>query len=273
MELIIKSYKTPEKIDFNFEELKAELTLKAEHYASIVYSDEQIKEAKTTKANLNKLKKALNDERIRREKEYMQPFKEFKAKVDEIIAIIDNPIQVIDQQCKAFEEQRKEEKIGQIIAFWNELSKDANMPCEITLEKIFIEKWLNASVSMKSIQEEIKASREQIAKDLDVIENLPEFSFEAKEVYINTLDLAKAVNEAHRMREMAQKKAAWEEEQAKRAKPTEQAEIPCTPYGANKETTEEKSRVWISFTANLTVDDAQALRNFFNSRNIEFKPL
>ena len=44
-------------------------------------SDEKIKEAKADKANLNKLKKALNEERIRREREYMEPFNDFKAKV------------------------------------------------------------------------------------------------------------------------------------------------------------------------------------------------
>ena len=57
--------------------MKQELTEKVSMYETLVYTDDQIKEAKADKAQLNKLKKALNDERIRIEKEYMG--KSFKA--------------------------------------------------------------------------------------------------------------------------------------------------------------------------------------------------
>lgn len=85
MELRVNEVAIPEKIDFNYEELKAELTSKVSFYETLVYTDDQIKDAKADKANLNKLKRALNDERIRREKEYMQPFNVFKAQINEII--------------------------------------------------------------------------------------------------------------------------------------------------------------------------------------------
>ena len=109
MELIINEVAIPEQITFNYEELKAELTDKVKTYETLVYSDEQIKEAKADKAALNKLKKALNDERIRREKEYMQPFNSFKAQINEIIGIIDRPLAVIDAQVKSYEEKQKQE--------------------------------------------------------------------------------------------------------------------------------------------------------------------
>ena len=106
MELRVNEVAIPEKIDFNYEELKAELTSKVSFYETLVYTDDQIKDAKADKANLNKLKRALNDERIRREKEYMQPFNVFKAQINEIIGIIDKPIAVIDEQVKAYDEKR-----------------------------------------------------------------------------------------------------------------------------------------------------------------------
>ena len=68
MELKMNEYQLPEQILFNYEELKAELTEKVQHYETLVYTDDQIKEAKADRAALNKLKKALSDERIRREK-------------------------------------------------------------------------------------------------------------------------------------------------------------------------------------------------------------
>lgn len=74
----------PEKIAFNYEELKQELLDKVTMYETLVYTEEQIKSAKTDRANLNRMKKALNEERIKREKEYMQPFHAFKIQINEI---------------------------------------------------------------------------------------------------------------------------------------------------------------------------------------------
>ena len=107
MELRVNEVTIPEKISFNYEELKAELTEKVAFYETLVYTDDQVKDAKADRATLNKLKKTLNDERIRREKEYMQPFNEFKAQVNEIIGIIDKPIAVIDKQVKELKIRRK----------------------------------------------------------------------------------------------------------------------------------------------------------------------
>ena len=50
---------TPERIEWNYEELKAEIAERVQHYETLVYTDETIKEAKADRANLNKLKKAL----------------------------------------------------------------------------------------------------------------------------------------------------------------------------------------------------------------------
>ena len=96
MELRVEEYQLPEELKFNFEELKTELAEKVKKYELMAYTEEDLKSAKTDRANLNKLKKILNDERIRRQKEYMQPFEEFKAKIDEIIRIIDKPVVLID---------------------------------------------------------------------------------------------------------------------------------------------------------------------------------
>ena len=276
MELKINEYQLPEKISFNFEELKQELTEKVSHYETLVYTDEQIQEAKKDKANLNKLKKALNDERIRREKEYMIPFNDFKSKVNEIISIIDNPIAVIDSQVKSYEEQKKQEKLENIQEYYNSIEEDDLK--WLGFPAIYNEKWLNASVSMKSIQEEINARLEQIKNDLATLSTLPEFGFEATEVYKTSLDMNKAISEAQRMSQIQKakaeaeaKKAEYEATQA--AKLAEQVAEVEIENAMNPQEAEivEPAKQWISFSALLSVEDATALKEFFNSRNIEFK--
>lgn len=276
MELRIEPYTTPEQISFNYEELKEMLLQKASHYETLVYTDDQIKDAKADRANLNRLKKALNDERIRREKEYMESFNVFKAQINEIISIIDKPCGIIDSRIKEFEEAQKAEKFKEIEAYWHELLRADKIPAGICFNSLYNEKWLNASVKMPAIVKEITERLEQIEKDLAVIENLPAYAFEAKEVYNSTLDLGKAVSEANRLRELAEKKAAWVAEQEKRKaeaeaaaiKPAEPVDIPCTP-------TPEAApgKQWIGFKALLSVDDAKALKEFFISRGIEYKSI
>lgn len=280
MELKVEEYQLPERIGFNFEELKQELTEKVGIYEAMVYTDEQVKEAKADKANLNKLKKALNDERIRREKEYLLPFTEFKNKINEIISIVDKPIAIIDKQVKEFEEKRKTEKSEQIKEFYNSI--DSEVKDIVKLEKIFDDKWLNASVRMSSIEDEIKEKLKIASAEMETIKNLP-FAFEALEEYKRTLDINKAIAEGQRLadiqkrkeEEEARRKAEEEKKTAEEAKAAEEAkqekieEIKNEPA---QEPTEEKPQ-WINFSAYLTVDQALALKNFFIENNILFNAI
>ena len=274
MELKVKEVTLPEVIEFNYQELKNELEAKVSAYSTMVYTDDQIKEAKADKANLNKLKKALNDERIRREKEYLVPFNEFKAKINEIIGIIDKPIEVIDRQIKEFDNVQKQNKLEEITKFFNSVEH----PDWLFLYMIQSDKWTNASTSMNSIQEEIKSKIEQINKDLVTLSNLPEFGFEATEAYKDTLDINKAISEAMRMSEV-QKKKEEAQKAAEFVPPVIDEKFQNEAFAAAaqmnppvEEVKEEPvQRQWLSFSANLSKDDAIALKAFFESRNIEFK--
>ncbi len=293
MELRVNEVAIPEKISFNYEELKAELTEKVAFYETLVYTDDQVKDAKADRATLNKLKKTLNDERIRREKEYMQPFNEFKAQVNEIIGIIDKPIAVIDKQVKEFEDQKKANKQNAI----EELFATIGFQNFVTLEKIWDPKWLNVSVSMKSIEEQMRSRMYQIGDDVLTLHNLPEFGFEATEVYKQTLDINKAIKEAQRMAEITKAKAEAEarrkaeeetrkaaeearrkaEERAAEEQRAAMAKAMTPPEDAQpapvEESQPEPQKMVVKFEVELTTEDATALREFFQSRNITFRAI
>ena len=203
MELKVNEYQLPEQILFNYEELKAELTEKVQHYETLVYTDDQIKEAKADRATLNKLKKALSDERIRREREYMQPFNEFKSRINEIISIIDKPVAVIDKQIKEYEDTKKQEKLEEIKKLWSEMEA----PDGMTLDKVFNDRMLNSSFNMKHVKQCFIDAIDRFNRDMAVLVNLPEYSFEAQQEYISSLDLSKAMNEANRLSRLAKQKA------------------------------------------------------------------
>lgn len=290
MELRVNEVTIPEKIDFNYEELKAELTDKVKFYESLAYTDDQIKDAKADRANLNRLKKAFNDERIRIEKEYMKPFEEFKAQINEIIAIIDKPMAVIDEQVKAFEEKRKAEKQKAI----EELFDSIGFQNFVTLDKIQDPKWLNASVSMKSIEEQMRSRMYQIGDDVLTLIGLAEFGFEATEVYKQTLDINKAISEAKSMSEIAKAKAdaeakkkaaeesrkAEEERKAKEIK-EELSQTVIVPAKPNElqaamppvEPVQSEPKFPVRFEAIMTEKQGEELNLWFAERNIEFKAI
>lgn len=286
MELKINEIIIPERIDFNYEELKQELTEKVNLYETLVYNDDQIKQAKVDKAHLNKLKRALNNERLKREREYMAPFNQFKTQINEIISIIDKPIAIIDKQIKEAEEQKKLEKARKIEILFEELTR----PEWLKLESIYNSKWLNATVSMKSIREEIESRLEQINNDLDTLSNLADFGFEATEVYKSTFDINRAVNEGKRLAEIQKRKEEQErlkaeaearaqeepknEEIGSKVEENVENEVVKTKNEINSQPDPESINAqWISFSARLTIDQAKELKKFFDDRNIEFKAI
>lgn len=288
MELQIEDVQLPEQIKFNFEDLKSEIQAKAHEYEVSVYTEDNIKAAKADRASLNKLKKALNDERIRREKAYMKPFNEFKAQINELIGLIDKPILAIDSQIKGYEDSKKDEKRQEIIEMWDKKDK----PEFLGFDRIYNPKWLNATVSMKKIEEDMDLLIATVKANLDTLDSLPEFGFEAKEVYKTTLDLQRAIAEGQRLAEIQKRKEEAERQQAelKKALKDEEERIKNEPDADNKpvevatetpypptETIENASvevqRAWVGFKAYLSKEEARKLGQFLTENNITIKKI
>ena len=210
MELRVENLTFPEVINFNFEELKKSIEEKTSSYVGLVYTEDQIKDAKKDVADLRKFIKGLSDERIKVKKDIMKPYEAFEKKIKQLSSIVESAIGEIDVQIKAFEEQKKKDKLDDIKNYWN----SCTLPFSLTLEQIFEDKWLNASVSMKSVYEAIDNRLSQINNDLAMLSNLAEFSFEATEIYKTSLDLHQAVAEGKRLAEIAQRKAEQEQKKA-----------------------------------------------------------
>ncbi len=278
MQLEVRPYDLPSALTFNYEELKAALTEKCHEYEMMIYSDDQIRQAKQDRADLNRLKKALTDERIRREKEYMEPFNDFKAKVNEIIGIIDKPAAIIDQRVKEFDEQKKHEKQNEI----GKIFIECELPEHVTLEKIFDPKWLNTTVSLNQIRDAILAKKKHDEENIEMLSALPEYSFEALEIYKSRLDVAEALTSANKMAAMAKKKKEAEEAAAKQEeirKLNESAKkateiINVAERAAVAEDPEpEPERSWIRFEALLSYQEAIDLNAYFKFNNIKFQAI
>ena len=197
------------EIQWNQEEVKAWVAARVQDYKNIAYTEDQVKDMKKDRADLNKLRTAFESERKRLKKVCMEPYNLFEQQVKEVVALIDEPIQLIDSQLYELEERRKQQKKKDIEALFYTIG----FRTFVTLDNIFDQKWLNASVSLGKIEEQMKSIMYKIGTDVATIGNLPEFSFEAMEVYKKTLDLNKAILEGQRLAEIQKQKQQYEEEQ------------------------------------------------------------
>ncbi len=266
-----------EKIKWNNEELKKEVAQKLEYYKNIVYDETEIKEAKKDLARLKKFIEALENKRKEIKKQCLALYEEFEKEEKEIVAMFSATTSSIDSQIKNFEQARKDKKLDEIKG----LFVSAEFPEWVSFEQIFDERWLNVSVSVKNIETQIKNAREQIDKDLEMLRALPDFAFEAEQIYKRTFNVQKAITEAKTAYELQKAKEKYEaeqkqalEEQKNQIKQPEPVPTFIDEQPAITETVHEKpKKIWLSFKANLTVADAIALKEFFNKRNIEFQSI
>ena len=141
-------------IDFeNYEILINKAKELATQYSNLIITDQDsYKFASQVKAELNKVIKAISDERIRIKKEFNNPLTEFESKVKEITGEIEAGKNQIDGRIREYDQRLKDEKQNKI----NDLIQQH-------ADNRYIEqnpKWLNKTFTDSKIVEEIK---EQVA--------------------------------------------------------------------------------------------------------------
>ena len=265
MDFQIMKMQIPEIPEANFEELKKDLQEKVSKYENMIYNDNEIAQAKKDRADLNKLKKAINDKRIAMEKEYMQPFNEFKAKVNEILALLDKPILAIDTQVKNYEAQLAEAKKQ-----WIEATFKQKSPFNwIKLEQIYNSKWLNSSFSKNAIEEEMDLSFSMIETELKSIDTL-DYKEQALEVYKETLSLSMALDKVKQIKDLdkileeQKAKAEVKEEIKEEPKPEVKEEVKV-------ETAAEDPKEWMDMSICLSALDFEKFDAWTKENGIEWR--
>ena len=205
-------------IKWNKEELEAVVRHKIAAYQNVVYTEDNMKQAKADRAELNKLTKAIEERRKMVKKIINEPYDVFEAELKEILALIQEPVGIIDRQVKAFEDQQKEEKKRSIQKSYDEVIGD--LAEVLPFERVFDIRYLNQTYKLATAQAEVKAKVEKVRTDLETIDSLEsKYKLNAKDVYIKTLDLSKALAENKRLSDLEEKLEA-----EKRRKAQEEAE-------------------------------------------------
>ena len=218
MELIIYNPQEGDflqQIEWNFEDLKNEISKKAQEYMNLVYSDSQIKEAKKDRASLRKLITALEDKRKQIKEEVMVPYNDFEAKEKELVSIINKAVENIDGQVKGYEKGLRDEKLKKVKQIYKECIGDlAQM---IPFERAFKDSYLNASTTLKSIREEMTSLYERVDREMKLITaDTSPYVNSMRQVYKETLDFSLAMQKKQELEEAEKLRIKTEEERKKK---------------------------------------------------------
>lgn len=157
----------PSVIEFNYSELKAEMTERLKYYNNLVVSENSIKSAKADKANLNKLIAAIESERKEVKRRCLEPYNDFEAKCKELVMLVKAPVVAIDNQIKEFENIKKQEKYDELKFYFDNYIVD--MADIIKFDKILNPKWGNATLKIDTLKAEIEDNIDRIKQELETL--------------------------------------------------------------------------------------------------------
>ena len=270
----------PAVLEFNFEDLKKALAERMELYRGLVVTEDGIKAAKQDRADLNKLREAIEAKRKEVKKACMAPYTEFEGRVKELVQLVDAPIAAIDGQLKEYEEKRRADKRAEIAAIYEETVGE--LKGILPFERLWRDEWYNTAWSMKKIREAIVAAEGKVASDLEVLSTVEsEFAEAVRLKYLEALDLNAALAERARLQERAAKLREYEE-QRRRAAEAEAANVPEAERAeaAAKDAGQaeaapamgaEETVYLLRFECQLTRSQAAELSAFLKARNISYR--
>lgn len=241
-------------IEWNYEDLKQAVASAAKEYENVVFTPEQEGEARETRARLNRLRNALEDARKDLKARAMKPVKAFEQGVKDVEAPLDKTIAFIDEQLSEMETARKAKKQAEIEALFS-----VNCPKELdflTLDKVEDPKWLNKTVSLLDIKEDIELKVALVKRGLASLRGI-EYEFEAVDYYKRTLDYEGALDKAEECKRIAEAKAAQ--------KPIV---LPESPQNEEQVSAIPEKVYTFTFSAEMTLAQAKALGAYCKAQGI-----
>lgn len=276
-----------QSIEWNFEELKAEIEEIVREYETAVYTDDAIKQMKTDRAKLNKFVNAISGERTRIRKLLLKPDERFGQEVKELTGIVQRAIDNIDGQVKDYERRQREEKTAKVRDFY-----DANIhdiEAYLPFERVMKPEYANASTTMKSIKEEILALIQRVDEGLAILNEVDSpYAGDMKKVFLETYDIGAAMAKRNQLESEAENRRLYMEEQERRKAEREaarkadadrvmqagRAPEPEQPRETPQkmETVEDPVNV-IDFRVYATMGQLMKLKAFLSDNGIRFEPV
>ena len=128
-------------------------------YQNLAVTADNVKDAKKIKANLNKLKKALDGKRLEIKKANAQPYLNIEKQIKGIESSINEVVEPISHAVKELDDQEKEARHEWVNSLIKEMASTRNIePSEVEFNPL----WLRKSMSKHAIEKDLDDVMRQI---------------------------------------------------------------------------------------------------------------
>lgn len=253
----------PQQIDFNFEEIRAALAEKLDYYNNLVVTENSIREAKSDRAKLNKLKTAVEGKRKEIKKICLEPYTSFEIRCRELSSMISEPILSIDSQIKKFENQNNQKKLDELKKHFEVICTDSM----IKFEDVLPAKWENKTESAESLKNQINEAYDRYTADIASVADISGGKNERYSVllavYLRNKSMNEVIAENSRLNQIAEKITVNNANE----------ETPSAAVTRKSEIADNEPILEASFRVRGTKSQIIALRNFMTDNGIEFMPV
>jgi len=253
----------------NFKQLKDQANSLKEYYSRIIFTEENMKEAKEEKATINKLVDKVKRYRIDTVKDFKKPIEEFEEDAKATEKLLNETSSFIQDQTNAYESSLKKEKQDQLQEYFNEYAESLKIDF-ISLEQANINVTLTASI--KSLKEQAKSFIDEIYQGIKLInsqqDNIDRMLVRFKKTLNAPLSIIEIINEVKSEKEM---QSAREEKEKIESAIKNQPNVETPIVAETKPLEAPKEVMTITFKVVGTKDQLIDLREFMKVRGIKYE--
>jgi len=169
-------------LTYDLTPLKTQIESIKEQYKNWVVVEDDLKTAKDIVASINKVAKAISDERIVVVREIKEPITKFEDEIKTMTVDLKQLSESIKSQLETYEEKRKELKKQEILS----------LPEFDSEYMTFDEKWLNKTCSIQDVKNDLECQKMSFNKNKGILLSVISDTIEVSkyvEHFKKTLDL------------------------------------------------------------------------------------
>ena len=244
-------------------------------YQNLAVTADNVKDAKKIKANLNKLKKALDGKRLEIKKANAQPYLNIEKQIKGIESSINEVVEPISHAVKELDDQEKEARHEWVNSLIKEMASTRDIePSEVEFNPL----WLRKSMSKHAIEKDLDdvmrqiiTAHKAIETNVDLVKQLCEAKNIEPDAFVVQAkngqpadELMESIQQAEKARELRldAKKAHDRVIASKQVKVADKV--------IDKATGEVVSNIY-HLEISTTDQKMESLRNYLDNNNISYK--
>ena len=146
-----------QKLTWNFEDIKKELTANIEKYSNLVVSETNLPDMEKTQREIASLRIKIGKFKTAVKKDYNKPFEVFELQVSELAKLVESAEKPIKDQIQKYEDKRRELKSAEIKQLIIEISEQLGLDEKYSSQLVVADNYLNKGSKIKEIKEDIQS--------------------------------------------------------------------------------------------------------------------